>query len=117
MYKFNKKGKEFLSEDSHEFGAVCYYVTVDDKTKDKDDPISFLGFSDIESELRIQDCNKSVTLEFSCDVSKVQSRINKINTLINELSNMRDALIEAEPIAIKQNKELDKAKEDKKDAM
>lgn len=87
--------KRFLCDDADEFGSVCYNVSIyrfchpDDEDKPP---------YDMESSLRIQDCYRSITLDFCTDEYRditVHNRIDKLDTLISTLQQMRADIVEA----------------------
>jgi hypothetical protein len=85
---YKAKGKTFLTDHPEEFGSVSWNVLVKE------------GFmydgKAIRSKLRLSDCYKSIELDFFCKNQKgLTKRLEKIDTLINELLNMSQALREA----------------------
>ncbi|QKN88450.1 hypothetical protein vBValSX1_57 [Vibrio phage vB_ValS_X1] len=84
MPQFKKRNKTFLSESHEEFGSVSWYV------KERGD-----WGSDVQSEIRITDCYKVVTLDFCAESpSDAKKRLEKLDTLITELQEARKALQE-----------------------
>jgi hypothetical protein len=77
--------KVFLNDLPDETGSVCWSIT-----KDSDG----IGFFFSEGELKLYDCSRSVTIDFSCFYeSDIDSRITKANVLLDEITKMRAALI------------------------
>ena len=76
--------KKFLTDNPEETGSVC--------TKVQNSTGSYTY--DIEASIKIYDCNRSVTLDFDCyNKSELPERIAKIEVLLSELLNMREALV------------------------
>jgi hypothetical protein len=44
----------------------------------------------------ISDCSRKISLEFGYVPTKLQERLNKIDTLIKELENFREAMLQSE---------------------
>lgn len=83
-----KRDKQFLNESLEEFGMVGWSV----RTKDDIE----WGCDLLSAELIIKDCSNTITLDFDCEKQPhVQKRIDKLETLINSLTDFRDALVEA----------------------
>ena len=79
-----KNNKVFLNDLPDETGSICWTIA-----RDSGD----LGFFS-DGELKLYDCSRSVTIDFCCySESDLESRITKANTLLNEITKMRDALI------------------------
>lgn len=83
-----KRGKTFLSESHQEFGSVAWFVTTEEDWGD-----------DVQGRIRITDCYKQIELDLDCDIGKVHKRIEKVDTLIEELMAVRSALQEAKDAA------------------
>lgn len=84
MMKYNRKA--FLSDNPEETGSICGRAKIDG------------GYCTLEAELRIYDCNRSVTLDFDCfDLSEIPERVAKADLLIEEITKFRDALISLKP--------------------
>jgi len=80
------KNKRFLSDDEHETGSICWYI---EKNEDAD-------FLTVNSSVKIYDCNRSVSLDFDClDLEDIEGRVAKVDVLIEELTKLRGALLEA----------------------
>lgn len=88
--KINKGTKAFLSGTTGEYGAVCWNVHVTGKAVE--DPY-------VDAELRVQDCSRAIHLDFGGRVSDItegeDSRVEKLDNLIQHLLWFREALIEA----------------------
>ena len=77
------KDKRFLNDSHEEFASVSWYVTNEDKV--------FYNF--MESEVRIADCHNVITLDFNCaDIVAAKKRLQKLDNLIESLSEMRVAM-------------------------
>lgn len=87
-YLYKNRGKAILSDDFEESGMVSWKVTVSQSQHSFSYPV--------EAQLRIQDCNKYVMLDFDCRNTKdVDKHIEKLNRLLGELISMRLALGDA----------------------
>ena len=81
------QGKRFLTERGNEGGSVRWAIETG----------SYL--TEIDAELILTDCSKSIYLEFSCDNNKALSkRVAKLEALIGELQDFRESLLKAEII-------------------
>ena len=88
-FNFKSRGKTFLNGSHEEFGYVSWYVK----------PYQYLlsekpnGF---DAELKISDCHGTINLDFECsEFNKIDSRIEKLGTLISELEKFKEALLTA----------------------
>lgn len=92
--------KTFLSQEPEEASAVTYHVTVRGNTEDE--PFTKNGEPSFDCELRVQDCNRAVQLEFNVYVDDSDemftSRMNKIDTFINVLIRFRGDYAKARDI-------------------
>lgn len=81
------RGKTFLSPSIHESGAVSWEVI-----SGKDLP-KYSARDMCNAVLRIKDCNDGISLDFDCEtLAHLDKRIQKLDVLISELQNMREAL-------------------------
>lgn len=96
--------KKFLSDNTNEFGNIAWYVKA--KTSTVIESTKEVKVSWIESEIRISDCAKSVTLSMGLGVSNpacsdadakqnLDERLDKINNLISQLEEFKKAYSEA----------------------
>ncbi len=82
------QGKRFLTERGDEGGSVRWHAVTDD-----DD----YAYQILDAELHITDCEKVVVLEFSCPSYKaIAKRIAKVDELLQELTNFKAALQQAQ---------------------
>lgn len=82
----NKGGKVFLTSDPDQDSSVTWNVGIDHFSAND---------VDLFSMLKIRDCHKLVSLEFNCSSpSKGKQRLDKLDTLINELITFRATLVE-----------------------
>jgi len=80
------QGKRFLSERGDEGGSVRWYVNTEE---------DYCYTTD--AYLYISDCTKRIDLEFYSDDNKgLSKRVTKLDNLIEELQNFREALLQAE---------------------
>ena len=87
-YVYKNRGKAILSDSFDESGMVSWTVYVSAKQYSFDYPVT--------GQLRIQDCSKYILLDFDCRNTKdVDKRVEKLDRLINELLDMRLALLDA----------------------
>lgn len=85
--KYRKNSKRFLSDTPCEYGSVCWEVSADPEDR----------YDLIDSNLRIADCGKSIDLGFSTRKEEhLDKRIQKLDTLIESLQEMREALTSKE---------------------
>lgn len=103
--KYKAADKQFLSDASDEFGAICYHVEVNED----------LFWKTINADLRIQDCYRSISLCFDASVEELDSRIEKANILVDKVIAFRDALEASRESAISLEAEKASEGEDKKD--
>lgn len=83
-----KRDKRFLNDNHEEFGSVSWRVTTEGD--------GGLFNRSVLAELRIADCYKVVSLDFDCDkASHIDKRLSKLDSLIDSLQDMREALVEA----------------------
>ena len=84
-----KRNKTFLSQSHQETGNIAWYVSTDRGDQD--------FFSElVSSDLKISDCSGSISLDFSCEKpSHIDKRIDKIDTIIQELQSMKEGFLEA----------------------
>lgn len=95
--EINYSDKQFLSASTKEYGNIAWYIVRHDR-----------GPSDkwIESEIRLADCSRSVSfnmsLSLACDSftaeehrQQMQERLDKIDTLIAQLTQFREKYAEA----------------------
>lgn len=82
------QGRKFLSSRQSEGSSVSWNVK---------------GYSyesgriDIDAELQIRDCSRSIQLEFGiCSEKDRTQRLKKLDNLIGELEKMRECLVKAE---------------------
>lgn len=81
----DKSKKVFLSKDIDERGNLSWYVTLEDSD------YSFSSY--LDAELQIADCHRTITLDFACGREKdIDKRLKKVDTIISELYEFRDAL-------------------------
>lgn len=79
------QGKRFLTDRGAEGGSIRWSVETG----------SYL--TEIDAELILSDCSKHIYLEFSCDNNKaLGKRVAKLEALIEELQDFREALLKAE---------------------
>jgi hypothetical protein len=77
------RGKRFISDSHEEYGSVGWYLNTDGR----------MGLYTMDGELRLGDCSEVIILDFSCyHSSDVPKRISKLDSLIEELQNMRDKM-------------------------
>lgn len=80
------QGKRFLTERGDEGGSIRWTLGKD---------AYFNG--DINAEIIITDCNKSIYLDFSYTNNKaLGKRVAKLESLIEELQDFRESLLKAE---------------------
>ena len=85
---YKAKGKTFLNDHPEEFGSIAWKVKVGGGIFDT--------AKVIHSELRVADCYKSIDLDFYCKSQKdLTKRIDKLNTMILELLEMKQCLMKA----------------------
>jgi len=74
--------KIFLSQKYGEYGAICWEVRAS-RYDDKDNYMT--------ANIRLQDCYRNINLDFWVGDSeeRFESRMDKLNTLIDELTDMR----------------------------
>lgn len=81
--KVRKTSKKFLSDTPYEYGSVCWEVCVDPEDR----------YDLIQADIRITDCNESISLQFSSNKEKhIDKRIQKLDNLIDSLKEMRKVL-------------------------
>ena len=95
----SKSDKRFLDTDDRfgndEFGSVSWNVKLE--------PINYRSKKEkrniarIDADLRLTDCFKVITLSFHCDAetSEIDARVQKLDTLIESLKRMREAMLDA----------------------
>lgn len=81
--------KTFLSEKNGEYGAICWEV----RASRYDEKDKYMTAANI----RLQDCYENINLDFWIGDSedRFESRMDKLNTLIRELTKMRKHMINA----------------------
>lgn len=82
-----KRDKKFLNDSTSEFGSVAWSVSTED------------GYDMyvLEGSLQIQDCGSRISLDFDCEKPKhIQKRIDKLDSLIHSLQEMKVALEEGQ---------------------
>lgn len=91
---FTKGTKKFLNKDTTELGLISWRV---DRSYDKEGYCKWLSGG-----LTIADCSRTVRLDFDVSIGvpknaydSLHNRLKKIDTMIDELHEMRIALIEA----------------------
>ena len=95
-----RKNKAFLSNAHGEGGSINWYIA-------SGDCIDNCGiFSNVvEGELKISDCYRTITLDFGCeDINQLDKRIVKVQTLIDNLLEMKQGLLEAKESISTKNK-------------
>lgn len=81
--------KKFLNQSAYETGSIVVYVETPENAE------GMRGYSGVESEVKISDCNKFITLDMSVNKdSDLENRLGKINVMISELTDLKDHLIE-----------------------
>ena len=83
------RGKRWLSNRFNEGGAIRWEIEQYNFTNDKgvEEGKGNWGF------LEFRDCSRLVSLDFHCDTKRDKvSRLKKLDTVITELTKMRDAL-------------------------
>ena len=100
--------KEFLSDLPEEASAVSWHVTV--KRNTREDPVAKDKEPSFDCDLRIQDCNRPIYLDFSlwCVDSDYYNRVKKINTLITALLEFKEAYITAYEMYANEKEEMAK---------
>ena len=82
-----RRNKTFLSDSHEEFGSVSWVV----ETNGEDNILGYV----VEANLTISDCSKCAQLDFDCKGYKhIDKRIKKLDTLIEELQKMKEAMLE-----------------------
>tara|TARA_S200002703_G_C3746226_1_gene229589 strand:- start:485 stop:790 length:306 start_codon:yes stop_codon:yes gene_type:complete len=96
-----RKNKEFLSNAHGEGGSINWYIATGNCI-DND----FNMFSNIvEGELKLSDCYRTITLDFSCEnIKQLDKRVIKVQTLIDNLLEMKKGLLEAKESINTKNK-------------
>jgi len=99
--------KEFLSDAHNEHSAVCWNVCSSYYTRNGEGIVDDTK-ADIDATLRIQDCVRSVAIEFDAygqDVSEEQmvKRIEKLQRMIDQLEQFKGELQEGYEKAIEFN--------------
>ena len=92
-----RRNKTFLNDSHDEGGSVNWYVQTD---KYVGTGYEFIcGNCTLDAELKISDCSNIINLNFDCEkVEHIPKRIKKLETLINELQDMKSALEEVEKL-------------------
>lgn len=86
-----RQGKRFLTNRGDEGGSVRWYVETEEECG------GLFGYQVMDSSLHITDCDKCITLEFSCpDYKAFTKRIAKLDELLAELASFRTALQQAQ---------------------
>lgn len=79
--------KKFLSDGAYESGSVCIYVTSPREGKE------FRSYTTVDAQVKIGDCSKFAELDFSLSKDgDLEKRLNKLDVLIDELTNMKQHL-------------------------
>lgn len=91
---YQQDSKKFLSDKHDEHSAVCWNANATYFVNDK---IECSGEASVESTLRLQDCTRSINIEFDAfrpeDIeNNLDTRLKKIDNLIYELNDFREAL-------------------------
>lgn len=99
--------KKFLSDRGEEHSAVCWSVSAEYYMDDDQD---IAKIANVDATLRIQDCTRSINIEFEAYGDNVNqdmfiSRLMKIDNLIGELEIFKDEMRKAYAQAIKHNEE------------
>lgn len=94
---FRKVEKKFLTNSANEFGTICYEVSA---TRFKDDQPY-----EMEASLRLQDCYETINLDFFIGKKKhrFDSRIQKLQTMIDTLEEMKDVMVSGYEMAETKN--------------
>lgn len=79
--------KIFLTQSPHEDSAISWYV--DSKNVGE----SWQGESYIESDVKISDCSRTITIEMGCDAKDYVNKRKKIRALIDSLIRYENALL------------------------
>lgn len=84
---FKKSSKNFIGEELHEFGSVCWSIDLDKWHNTK-------RYS-MASSVRFSDCNRSITWDFNIfgKDNDPQERIRKIENAIASLVEFKENLI------------------------
>jgi len=87
-----KTSKRFLSSKACEYGSIAWEAGVEKTYSVRDDSDNF----EISANIHLTDCYKVINLDFyTCNFDEVANRIEKIDTLIEELNKFKDAYIQA----------------------
>lgn len=80
------RDKQFFNESTHEWGYVGWHVS-----NTRDDPFPY-----VTAGLKVADCSDYVWLDFNCTTAQeVPKRIKKLDVLIDSLTKLRAAMVEA----------------------
>lgn len=84
------KGRKFLSSDFNEGSTITWYAGTWDYGSNKQ-------HSDIDAYVKIRDCDRTIRLEFDVESEKQRKqRLKKLDTLIGELSKLRQCIVDGE---------------------
>ena len=96
-----RKNKEFLSNSHGEGGSINWYVAEGANVDD----VCGLFSNIVEGELKLSDCYRTITLDFGCEnINQIDKRVAKVQTLLDNLLEMKQALLEAKKIVSQKNK-------------
>lgn len=92
--------KIFLSQKDGEYGAICWEV----RASRYDEKDKYMTAANI----RLQDCYENINLDFWVGDSeeRFESRMDKLNTLIDELTDMRWHMVNAFAAMEEANKDI-----------
>lgn len=79
--------KIFLTDRVHEDSAISWYVG------NKTGGDGWQGVNHIESEIKVSDCNRTITIDMDCSAKNCEHKRKKIRTLINSLIKYENALL------------------------